>query len=112
VIKFVFTENYESILSRIEDYIFETTNSLNLIEKFLEEHDQTLNFIAQNPKTPAIHPVTGDQSWVFGDGRYRLFFRCIENKETITVYLTHLIDNKEINLDIYPENKIPTYDEE
>ena len=110
--KFIFTKNYENALARIEDYIFSATNSLDSVESFLDEHDKALNFIGENPKTPAVHPVTGDQSWNFSDGRYRLFFRCVENQDGVTVYLTHLIDNKEVNLDVYPNNKIPTYDED
>ncbi len=110
--RFIFTENYNAALERIEDHIFSSTDSIETIEKFLEEHDRVLTFISQNPKTPAVHPVTGDQSWNFGDGRYRLFFKCIKKGSELFVYLTHLIDNKEANTDVYPTNKIPTYDEE
>jgi hypothetical protein len=110
--KFVFRKGYNKIISRIEDHIFATTKSIDLVEEFNLEHDQTLRFIEQNPKTPAAHPVTGDQSWVFGDGRYRLFFKCTENKDEVTIYLVDLIDNRELNLQVYPENKIPTYDED
>ena len=69
-------------------------------------------FLEQNPKTPAVHPVTGDQSWNFGDGRYRLFFKAVEKNSELTIYLIHLIDNREANIDVYPGNNIPTYDEE
>ena len=112
MIKFIFSANYERTLSRIEDHIFTTTGSLELVENFLDEHDQTLIFIRQNSKTPAVHPVTGDQSWIFGDGKYRLFFRCAEAGDNTTIYLMDLIDNRELNLQVYPGNRIPTYDEE
>jgi hypothetical protein len=112
VTKFIFRKGYNNTILRIEDHIFASTGSIDLVEKFNLEHDQTLNFIEQNPKTPAVHPVTGDQSWVFCDGRYRLFFKCAEAKEDLVIYLTDIIDNKELNLQVYPENKIPTYDEE
>jgi hypothetical protein len=109
--RFIFTDNYNSALERIEEHIFLTTDQLEQVGKFLNEHDKALKFIEQNPKTPAVHPVTGDQSWVFGEGRYRLFFKCVFKGNELIVYLTHLIDNKELNTDIYPANKIPTYDE-
>jgi gamma-glutamylcysteine synthetase len=112
VAKFIFTKNYENALSRVEDYIYSAKNSLEVVESFLDEHDNALKFIGENPKTPAIHPVTGDQSWNFADGRYRLFFRCADVQGETRVYLLHLIDNKEVNLDVYPNNKIPTYDED
>lgn len=111
-VKFIFSSNYETALSRIEDHFFEATGSIIFVESFLKEHDDALMFIGENPKTPAIHPVTGDQSWIFGNGRYRLFFRCIDNNNETIVSLTHLIDNKELNQNIYPSNKIPTYDED
>lgn len=110
--KFIFTKNYEITLARIEEHIFLTTGSIKSVESFLDEHDQVLKFIADNPQSPAVHPVTGDQSWNFGSGRYRLFFRCVQAVNDLIIYLTHLIDNKEINLDIYPSNRIPTYDED
>lgn len=110
--KFVFTKNYEEALCRIEDYVFGAAKSVEAVESFLDEHDRALKFIGENPNTPAIHPVTGDQSWNFGDGRYRLFFKCVESNGSLVIYFIHLIDNKEVNLAVYPRNKIPTYDEE
>lgn len=111
--RFVFTENYHAALERIEDHIFSSNDgSIELVERFLDEHDKALQFIQQNPDTPAIHPVTGDQSWVFGDGRYRIFFKAVQNRTDLVVYLIHLIDNRESNVEIHPGNKIPTYDEE
>jgi len=112
VAKFFFTQNYENCLVRIEDYILFAAKSLDSVQSFLELHDKALAFIGKNPKTPPFHSMTGDQSWNFGDGRYRIFFRYVEGQKELIIYLIHLIDNKEINLDIYPNNKIPTYDEE
>ena len=110
--RFVFTKNYNSALERIEDFIFASTSSFEQVSQFLDDHDRVLAFLEQNPKTSAIHPVTGDQSWVFNDGRYRLFFRAVELNSELMIYLLHLIDNREANIDVYPGNKIPTYDEE
>ncbi|MBI4405165.1 MAG: hypothetical protein HY537_13470 [Deltaproteobacteria bacterium] len=110
--RFVLTDNYNAALERIEDHILLTTGSLEHVEKFLAEHDRALTFIGQNPNTAAVHPVTGDQSWIFGDGRYRLFFKCVTRSGEPIVFLIHLIDNREANLDVYPANKIPTYEEE
>ncbi len=109
--RFLFTENYNAALERIEDHIFRTTESLEQVERFLDQHDSALNFLAENPSTPAPHPVTGDQSWVFSDGRYRLFFKAVPSGAGVTIFLIHLIDNRESNLGIYPGNKIPTFSE-
>ena len=110
--RFIFTKNYSAALERIEDYIFLSTGTIEGVEKFLVEHDKALKFIEQNPNAPAIHHVTGDQSWIFADGRYRFFFKAVKKDGDLTIYLTHIIDNREANLDVYPSNTIPTYGEE
>lgn len=111
MVKFVISKNYEINLSRIEDYIYSSTKTLVSVKTFLEAHDRALLFLSENPNVPAIHPETNEQSWNFGNGRYRLFFKRVEDQGDIIVYLIHLIDNKEVNLDVYPNNKIPTFDE-
>jgi hypothetical protein len=71
VAKFIFSDNYNQNLERIEDYILETSDSIDVVSIFLDQHDNVLRFIEQNPTTAATHPTTGDQSWLFSDGRYR-----------------------------------------
>lgn len=108
--RIVFTDGYDDALSRIEDFIFGTAEDMTMLERFWRIHDDALRFIAENPATPAAHPATGDQSWPFGDGRYRVFFKSVTAQKT--VYMTHIIDNRQANLEIYPGNSLPTYDED
>lgn len=111
--KFFFTGNYQQRLAEIEDFVFESSDhSVEAVEKFIESQGDALAFVAQNPNTPAIHPQTGDQSWIFGDGRYRIFFKIVNNGPEMMIYLTHIIDNRRANLDIYPNNSLPTYEVE
>ncbi|MCX6111659.1 MAG: hypothetical protein NTZ90_18840 [Proteobacteria bacterium] len=111
--KILFTGAYAASLESIEDFIYESTRDLAVLTKFLDEHDRTVQFIADSPDTPAVHPATGDQSWPFGDGRYRLFFKTVRKEgQAIVVYMTHIIDNRKMNLDIYPSNTLPTYQED
>lgn len=110
--KFIFSGNYNVNLERIEDFILKSTESIDSVSDFLDQHDKVLQFIEQNPTTASAHPTTGDQSWVFGDGRYRIFFKCAGIGSVLTIYLIHIIDNKELNKSVYPGNKIPTYDED
>jgi hypothetical protein len=49
---------------------------------------------------------------MFSDGRYRLFFKVINNQDDIKIYFTHIIDNRQANLEVYPNNSLPTYYEE
>ena len=77
----------------------------------MDEPDRALRFIEANPNTPAIHPITGDQSWPLGDGRYRLFFR-LKKDMPLIIFMADIIDNKKANLPLYPEHKIPTYTED
>ena len=96
------------------DWVIEKILFINLqkkitaVDAFLTEHDRVLEFIKSNPTTPAPHPQTGDQTWPFGDGRYRIFFKF--NGEKID--LSDLIDNRMSNLKIYPNNSLPTYHED
>ncbi|MCX6109376.1 MAG: hypothetical protein NTZ90_07210 [Proteobacteria bacterium] len=106
--RIVLTDAYNDALSRIEDFIFGVAEDMAALENFWRFHDDALRFIADNPKTPAAHPATGDQSWPFGDGRYRVFFKHVAAQSV--VYMTHIIDNRQVNLEIYPGNSLPTYD--
>jgi len=107
--KIILSETYQKRLELIENFIWESSNhSFLALDNFLTEHDRVLEFLKENPSTPAPHPLTGDQSWPFGDGRYRLFFKlsdkCIE--------LLDLIDNRMSNQKVYPNNSLPTYNED
>jgi len=66
VAKFVFSENYNKNLERIEDYLLESSESIDSVSDFLDKHAKVLQFIEQNPTTASAHPTTGDHSWVFG----------------------------------------------
>lgn len=108
--KLVLTDAYDDTLTNIEDFIFGCADDMASLQVFWMAHDDALRFIAENPSTPAIHPTTGDQSWPFGDGRYRVFFKYVASKKI--VYMTHIIDNRQANLEIYPGNSLPTYNED
>ena len=110
--KLYFSGSYSKSLENIEDFIFEATNRVEEVEKFLDAHDRTLEFIAENPTTPAVHPNTGDQSWPFFDGRYRLFFVVNQTSNELLIYLVHIVDNRQANLELYPQNSLPTYEED
>jgi hypothetical protein len=107
--RIVLTDAYERELTRIEDFIFSAADDVSVVEGFIALHDDALAFIAANPKTPAVHPATGDQSWIFGNGRYRVFFKIVGEGRKATLFMTHIIDNREANLSVYPGNSLPTY---
>ncbi len=100
------TKLYLKSLTEIEDFIFESTEDIMQVESFIDAHDNVVQFIKQNPTTPAPHPKTGDQSWPFSGGRYRLFFKLTKHQ---IIYLLDVIDNRMLNKDIYPNNSMPTY---
>ncbi len=107
--KTTLTSPYQKKLEEIEDFILESSESnFSALESFLDAHDNVLEFLKENPTTPAPHPQTGDQSWPFGDGRYRLFFK-YDGKN---IHLLDLIDNRMSNLKVYPNNTMPTYNED
>lgn len=111
--KILFTEAYSASLEAIEDFVYESTHDLTVVSKFLDDHDRALQFIADHPDTPAVHPMTGDQSWPFGDGRYRLFFKVVRTgTKDGAIYMTHIIDNRQANLEVYQGNSLPTYQDD
>ena len=107
--RIILSNAYQKRLTEIEDFIWESSEkSVHAVEVFLVAHDRVLEFLKDNPTTPAPHPHKGDQSWPFGDGRYRLFFKF--NDKDIEVL--DLIDNRMSNLKVYPNNILPTYHED
>ena len=106
--RIIATDDYEARLREIEDFILTTTDSADVVRQFLTEHMAALAFLQANPGTPATHPVTGDRTWPFGNGRYRIFFNLVGED----ILLIDIIDNRMANLDIYPGNSMPTYDED
>ena len=56
--KFVFSGNYNVNLERIEDFILKSTESIDSVSDFLDQHDKVLQFIEQNPTTASAHPTT------------------------------------------------------
>lgn len=107
--RIIHSNAYQKRLGEIEDFIWESSGkNILAMEAFLTAHDQVIEFLKENTTTPAPHPQTGDQSWPFGDGRYRLFFRIVKNN----IELIDLIDNRMSNLKIYPNNVLPTYNED
>lgn len=107
--KVILTFSYQKKLNDIEDFIYTSSEQdYASLENFLTEHDTVLSFLKENPLTPASHPQTGDQSWPFSNGRYRLFFKY----DGRNIYLLDLIDNRMSNLKIYPKNSLPTYQDD
>ena len=110
--RFLFSQRYKRNIERIEDHLFKTTESVRVVSQFLNMHDAALAFLAENPSIGAVQPEAGEQSWAFCNGRYRVFYFTKSHKKELTIYLTHIIDNKELNQDIYPTNSIPTYEDD
>lgn len=110
--QFFFSRQYDSALRKIEDFIFAQSGSPADIEAFLGELDKAFVFLGQNPGAAAVNSATGDQSWPFSGGRYRIFFVAVTGGDTVQIFLTDIIDNRQANLHVYPGNSIPTYDEE
>lgn len=89
-VKIILSDAYQRRLGEIEDFIWESSGkSMLALEVFLLSHDNILEFLKQNPTTPAHHPQTGDQSWPFADGRCPLFFK-FNGKD---IKLLDLVDN-------------------
>ena len=65
-VKIILSDAYQIRLGEIEDFTWESSGkSILALEAFLSSHDHILEFLKQNPTTPAHHPQTGDQSSPF-----------------------------------------------
>lgn len=107
--KIILTRSYEKRLSEIEDFIFESSGqNLLKVENFIIDHDTVLKFIQKNPHTPPTHILTGDQTWPFSNGQFRIFFKITGD----CIFLLDIIDNRRLNSKIYPGNKIETFESE
>jgi hypothetical protein len=102
--------SYLSDLEEILDFLDKQDKDGAALFWFADELEAVLEFIKTNPTKPGVHPVTGDQSWPFGKGHYRIFFKCTQAPEATRLYLIHVIDNRRANLRVYPSNRLPTHD--
>ncbi len=109
--KVINTQQFEDDLTRIEDHIFNSTQNITLIEKFLIEVDSVVLWIKSNVTVPRVES-TGDRFWPFymdtkGELRYRLNYLYVNDSETLI--LKRVLDNREQNLEIYPSHKLTNY---
>lgn len=82
---------------------------------FVDEYDETLKFIGENPTTPPTEALTGQQTWNFiNSRRYRLYFYSQISPSTgeVTIFLAEIIPNQSEKSMIYPRTDIPTYRED
>lgn len=110
--KIVKTKQFDDDQLRIEDHIYNSTNDIQFVERFLDELDAAVTWIKSNVTTPKEDNV-GDRSWPFyrdgkGELRYRLKYLFVEPKPQ-TIFLKRIIDNREQNLDIYPAHRLDSY---
>ena len=111
--KVVKTPQFDVDQLHIEDHIFESNeNQAKFVEKFIEELDAAVQWVASNSTTPKEDEM-GDRSWPFfrdhrGLFRYRVKYLVASSPKT-TLFLKRIIDNREQNLDIYPVHKLDSF---
>lgn len=110
--KIVKTRQFDEDQTRIEDHIYNSTENIKLVERFLDELDSAVTWIQSNVATPKEDHL-GDRSWPFyrdnrGELRYRLKYLFVDMKPQ-KVFLKRIIDNREQNLDIYPMHKLDSF---
>lgn len=107
------TPQFEADQLHVEDHIFDSNGQqVKFVEKFIEELDAAVQWVASNATTPKEDEV-GDRSWPFyrdsrGLFRYRLKYLVVNNPQA-AILLKRIIDNREQNLDIYPVHKLDSF---
>ena len=100
------TPSFEIALNLIENFIFNTRKELSDLDKFLDQLSTVIEFIRNNPTTPNAEEKTGDRTWPFGEGKFRIFYLVSNTTDGIEVLLTDIDANKAANLDRFPDHKI------
>lgn len=110
--KIVKTKQFDEDQIRIEDHIYNSTDNIKYVDRFIDELDNAITWIRSNIETPKEDDV-GDRSWPFhrddkGELRYRLKYLFVDMVPRMVI-LKRIIDNREQNLVLYPMHKLDSF---
>jgi hypothetical protein len=119
-IQFKKSSSFESARSNIEQHLFDSVfqieKNLEVALRSVEQFDATLERFLDTLEAMYKNPATGDtegvKSFPIGDGRYRVFYKIsvLANNDFL-ITLIDIDDNKQSNLDRFPDHLI-TFDDE
>lgn len=119
-IQFKKSSSFESARSNIEQHLFSSViqieNNFELALRSVEQFDASLerflDTLEAMYKNPAPEDVLGEKSFPIRDGRYRVFYKIsVFANNDFVITLIDIDDNKQSNLDRFPDHLI-TFDDE
>lgn len=116
---FEFTDSFEVARTIIEDHLFHSVLSFNQdeglaissVESFNNSINRLCDILEQMHQTTKATDLAGEKSFPIHGGRYRVFYKIVENDlSKLKIIFTDIDDNKQSNLDRFPQHKIITFD--
>lgn len=115
------SSEFERIRSNIEQHLYDSIfalevdaeRALRAVEQFNTAIDRFLSTLEGMYQNPQSHNHFGLKSFPIQDGRYRIFYKVqIMNSSDFEITLIDIDDNRQSNLDRFPEHLIAFNDEE
>lgn len=112
--------SFEVVRSKIEQHLFDSVfqieSNLELALRSVEQFDAALERLLDTLeamyKNPALEDTHGMKSFPIRDGRYRVFYKIsVRPDHDFDLILLDIDDNKQSNLDRFP-NHLITFDDE
>ncbi len=118
-IHFKKTSQFEFTRSKIEQHLYDSVYqvsqseelALRSIENFSQSVDSLLNTLEVIYKNPKAIDIIGEKSFPIYRGRYRVFYRILIKENDFQIVLLDLDDNRQSNLDRFPEH-LTTFDDD
>ena len=114
------SSQFEEVRSRIEQHLYDSVfdlekdiePALRSVDQFAKALDRLLDTLEAMYKNPAPEDTYGIKSFPIRDGRYRVFYKIsIRPDSDFDLNLIDIDDNKQSNLDRFP-NHLISFDDE
>lgn len=120
-IQFKQSFEFEIRRSRIEQHLYNTIIeiekneelALRAITQFSESIDQLMDTLEGMYKNPKTQDLKGEKTFPIRNGRYRVYYKVIfSGLKDIEITFLHIDDNKQSNLDRFPEELMTFEDDD
>ena len=110
---------FVEIRERIEQHLYDSVleieqdqdRALESVQNFAEAIDRLVDTLEQMYQTPRIEDAAGEKSFPIREGRYRVFYKVVvKDEQNFEIVFLDIDDNKQSNLDRYPEHKLITFE--
>lgn len=120
-IEFQQTSAFIQERERIELYLYnsvleiekEENKALESVQNFADAFDRLMDTLEQMYSEPDKGDSEGVKSFPIREGRYRVFYKIVlDSSKNMKIIFLDIDDNKQSNLDRFPEHNIITFNEE